>query len=94
MKRSNGLCEMCIDEGKTTVAVVVDHKTPLALGGLDEDWNTRNLCKPHHDQVTAEQFGFDVAAGGGGTDRSGRPTGPGHAWNASRSARSGKPLRS
>jgi 5-methylcytosine-specific restriction protein A len=35
----------------------VDHIIPLALGGTDEDSNTRNLCKPCHDEVTAEQFG-------------------------------------
>jgi hypothetical protein len=86
MLRSHGLCEMCLDLGRTSEAVIVDHRQPLALGGVDEDWNTRNLCKPHHDEVTAEQFGFDVAAGGRGVDRSGRPTGDGHPWNRSGSA--------
>lgn len=57
LKRSNGLCERCLDKGKVSAATVVDHTEPLALGGSDEDSNTRNLCKPCHDAVTAEQFG-------------------------------------
>ena len=81
LERSHGLCEMCLDEGRTAEATKVDHTVPLALGGSDEDHNTRNLCRAHHDQVTAEQFGFDVAAGGRGVDRSGRPTGEAHPWN-------------
>ncbi len=57
LARTHGLCEMCEGEGWTKLATVVDHIRPLALGGTDEDGNTRNLCKAHHDQVTAEQFG-------------------------------------
>jgi len=58
LERTNGLCEMCMSEGRTTLATVVDHKQPLALGGSDEDRNTRNLCDEHHAKVTAEQFGL------------------------------------
>jgi 5-methylcytosine-specific restriction protein A len=57
LQRTNGLCERCDAKGRTTAAKVVDHITPLALGGTDEDSNTRNLCKSCHDEVTAEQFG-------------------------------------
>ncbi|HYI43675.1 MAG TPA: HNH endonuclease signature motif containing protein [Sphingomicrobium sp.] len=53
--RTNGLCEMCLP--RPVIATVVDHIVPLALGGSDEDSNTRNLCDEHHRQVTAEQFG-------------------------------------
>ena len=45
-------------KGKTALATVVDHIKPLALGGDDSDENTRNLCDPCHDDVTAEQFGY------------------------------------
>jgi 5-methylcytosine-specific restriction protein A len=57
MQRTNGLCEMCLKKNLVNAAAVVDHELPLALGGSDEDSNTRNLCKPCHDEVTAEQFG-------------------------------------
>ena len=56
LKRTNGLCERCLPK-LVRAATVVDHIKPLALGGSDEDGNTRNLCKPCHDEVTAEQFG-------------------------------------
>lgn len=58
LERTNGLCEMCLDEGKVCVATVVDHIKPLAHGGPDTDENTRNLCDDHNRKVTAEQFGY------------------------------------
>ena len=58
LERTNFLCEMCQAQGRTTIATVVDHIQPLALGGSDEDSNTRNLCRDHHLDVTAEQFGY------------------------------------
>jgi 5-methylcytosine-specific restriction protein A len=57
MHRTHGLCEDCQAKGMTRAASVVDHITPLAHGGSDEDSNTRNLCKPCHEARTAEQFG-------------------------------------
>lgn len=81
LKRTNGLCERCLERSVTRLATVVDHRIPLALGGEDADHNTRNLCDPCHDEVTAEQFGFAMATGGRGVDRLGRPIGGGHAWN-------------
>jgi len=81
LRRTNGLCEMCLKDGRTTEAVVVDHIKPLIQGGSDEDSNTRNLCQPHHLEVTVEQFGFDVARGTRGIGRDGRPTGLEHEWN-------------
>lgn len=85
LQRTNGLCEMCQAEGRTEVATVVDHETPLALGGLDVDGNTRNLCDRHHLQVTAEQFGHRAPAGGKGIGADGRPTAVDHPWNTGRS---------
>lgn len=49
---------MCKAEGRTTEATVPDHIVPLAKGGTDTDDNIRCLCADHHQQVTAEQFGF------------------------------------
>jgi 5-methylcytosine-specific restriction protein A len=58
LQRTNYLCEDCLEEGKTTLATIVDHIHPLSLGGQDVDENTRNLCDPHNEKRTAEQFGF------------------------------------
>ena len=82
--RTKGLCEMCLKAGVTRIATDVDHITPLAHGGLDVDGNTRNLCKPHHLEVTAEQFGHAQPAGEKGVAASGRPTGRDHPWNGQR----------
>ncbi len=50
-------CVDCKAEGKDVPADVIDHITPLALGGKDVDSNTRPLCHRHHRRRTAEQFG-------------------------------------
>lgn len=55
--RASPLCGDCQARGIVTLATVVDHIVPLALGGDDSDANTRNLCEPCHQQRTAEQFG-------------------------------------
>lgn len=84
LKRTNGLCEMCLELGTTRLATVVDHIKPLAQGGADIDSNTRNLCDDHHAEVTAEQFGRAAPVTGRGIGRNGRPTSPDHPWNAAR----------
>ena len=81
LKRTNGLCEMCLDEGRTREATVVDHIVPLIHDGPDTDENTRNLCDPHHRLVTIEQFGFAVSRGERGVTREGRPVDRQHPWN-------------
>lgn len=81
LKRTNGLCEMCLAEGRTEAATKVDHIKPLAKGGSDEDSNTRNLCDPHHKQVTVEQFGHATSTHLRGCDASGRPVDPAHPWS-------------
>lgn len=58
LRRTNYLCEHCTAEGKVMIATVVNHKTPLAHGGTDDDSNTENLCRQHDLEVTAEQFGY------------------------------------
>ena len=81
LKRTGGLCEMCLAEGRTEVATVVNHKIPLAHGGQDVDENTENLCGRHDDLVTAQQFGKQVPVEGKGIGADGRPTSPDHPWN-------------
>jgi 5-methylcytosine-specific restriction protein A len=74
MQRTHWLCEDCDAKGLTRAASVVDHIVPLALGGSDEDSNTRNLCKACHEARTAEQFGHklkqEIGADGWPLDRS------------------------
>lgn len=82
LARTNGLCERCLANGHIILATRVDHELPLALGGEDVDENTRNLCAPCHDEVTAEQFGHAQPIKGKGIGRDGRPTSPDHPWNA------------
>jgi 5-methylcytosine-specific restriction protein A len=81
LKRTNGLCEHCHKAGRTRAATVVDHIKPLALGGSDLDSNTRNLCDEHHREVTAEQFGHQVARGKRGVDANGKPLDRDHPWS-------------
>jgi 5-methylcytosine-specific restriction protein A len=88
LERTSGLCELCLDRGRTRLATVVNHKTPLAFGGSDEDHNTENLCAECDAEVTAQQFGHHAPAPARGIGRSGRPTSPDHPWNAARRATS------
>ncbi len=85
MARTHGLCERCLEEGRSVLATVVNHKTPLAHGGPDTDENTENLCKRHDDEATAAQFGKAQPIEGKGIGADGRPTSPDHPWNRMRS---------
>jgi 5-methylcytosine-specific restriction enzyme A len=58
LQRTHYLCEDCQAEGRVTIADEVHHVVALADGGPDTDENTMNLCKPHHQKRTEEQFGF------------------------------------
>lgn len=81
LARTHGLCEMCDAEGLTTLATVVNHKTPLSRGGEDVDENTENLCARHDAIVTAQQFGRAAPVNAKGVGRDGRPTSADHPWN-------------
>lgn len=83
LARTDGLCERCDERGIVRLATVVDHTIPLAKGGEDVDENTRNLCDPCHDEVTAEQFDHAAPVKARGVGRDGRPTDPDHPWNRS-----------
>jgi 5-methylcytosine-specific restriction endonuclease McrA len=83
LARTNGLCEMCMAEGRVELATVVNHKKPLAKGGPDTDENTENLCRAHDLKVTAEQFSHEKQSHLGACDANGMPTDPDHPWNRS-----------
>lgn len=64
LRRTHGLCEHCEAEGRVEVAVEVDHIRPLSEGGSDEDANTQNLCKMHHDKKTGYRIKPMIGADG------------------------------
>ena len=57
------LCEMCLEEGKTTVATDVHHKTEISQADTVEQMqelgfdysNLMALCEYHHTQLHAEK---------------------------------------
>lgn len=93
LKRTAGLCEHCHKAGRTRAATIVDHIKPLAHGGSDLDSNTRNLCDDHHREVTAEQFGHQVARGKRGVDANGKPLDRDHPWSGRATADPAAPRR-
>lgn len=52
---SDHWCVACLAEGRQTIAVEVDHKTPLWRGGSNDQDNLQGLCKDHHDEKTARE---------------------------------------
>jgi 5-methylcytosine-specific restriction protein A len=75
----NPYCCMCAEQGRVTVANVVDHITPhrgdLALFWDEENW--ASLCKLHHDSAkqAEEKRGYII-----GSDVRGMPIDPQHPW--------------
>jgi hypothetical protein len=62
LRRTNYLCELCLEKGITREAKIVDHKIPLAFGGTDDDENTQNLCNECNDFKTAYESASSEAA--------------------------------
>lgn len=56
------LCAHCEAEGLVRAATIIDHKIPLAFGGLDIDDNCQGLCAWHNAVKTALE---NASAGGG-----------------------------
>ncbi len=52
MRRDNGLCQPCLENGRVTVATHVDHKTPKARGGTDGAENLQAICVTCHKAKT------------------------------------------
>ena len=60
LRRANGLCVMCLEEGRTTVANTADHIIPIRQGGARFDLrNGQALCATCHSGRKQRQ---DVAA--------------------------------
>ena len=48
LKRDMYLCQACLKLGRTTPATQVDHITPKAQGGTDDDGNLQAICAACH----------------------------------------------
>lgn len=48
-------CARCAEMGFITATAIIDHKTPLAMGGPDTDENTQGLCLEHDAEKTAAE---------------------------------------
>ncbi len=55
LKRDNGLCQPCLKQGRVTAADQVDHITPKAEGGDDDDTNLQSICDTCHKAKTAKE---------------------------------------
>lgn len=61
LKRDNYLCQECMRQGRLTPLKVrprdhaVDHITPKARGGTDDDDNLQSLCADCHSDKTATE---------------------------------------
>lgn len=49
------LCVHCEREGRTTLAVEIDHHVPLWMGGSEDDSNLAGLCGPCHRMKSAKE---------------------------------------
>ena len=62
LKRDCYCCQMCMRQGFVTAGNIVDHITPKAEGGTDDEANLETICKPHHTEKTqAESNRFRIA---------------------------------
>lgn len=56
---SQPLCQLCLTEGRITVATIRDHIRPIAEGGTDELTNIQAVCSSCH----ARKIGQESARG-------------------------------
>ena len=57
LRRDDYLCQPCLAKGRPTQATEVDHITPKAKGGTDDDGNLQSICNPCHVSKTAIENG-------------------------------------
>ena len=79
--RAHPLCVMCEQQGRTSLATVVDHIIPHKGDPVlfwDSENNWQPLCKTDHDGAKAS---FEATGKIRGCDVDGRPLDPNHPWN-------------
>ncbi len=62
---------MCAEEGRTTVATLVDHIVPLDAGGTHETPNLQSLCRPCHARKTLAEHPREDGGGMSGRETKG-----------------------
>jgi len=72
------LCRACRARGRVTEAKHLDHITPKAQGGTDDESNLQPLCPDCHAEKSNRDRGFAIK----GCDAHGNPNDPAHPWNA------------
>ena len=55
LSRDDGLCVPCRAKGLARVATMVDHKTPKASGGTDDEANLQAICQRCHDSKSGRE---------------------------------------
>ena len=65
LKRDAGLCQHCKQQGRVTLAREVDHNTPKAEGGNDDEANLQALCSPCHAAKTKQESARGIRRGWG-----------------------------
>lgn len=55
LARDRHLCVPCLALGVPTPAREVDHITPKAKGGTDDDWNLQSICVACHKEKSAQE---------------------------------------
>ena len=60
LERDKYLCQGCLAKQRITPATEVNHKTPKAQGGTDDEANLEAICHPCHVDETARQAGKTV----------------------------------
>lgn len=55
LERDNGLCVPCRKAGRISTGTAVDHVTPKAEGGNDDEANLQTICDPCHDAKRARE---------------------------------------
>ena len=57
IERDDGLCQSCMISGRISPGSEVDHITPKAKGGTDDESNLQLLCTPCHAEKTLQETG-------------------------------------
>lgn len=55
LERDEGLCIPGLAKGEVHVAMQVDHRTPKAAGGTDDDVNLQSICDACHREKTSRE---------------------------------------